>query len=94
MCGGITLAADKLRSKTGWPSPHSDTFGFNLKSGGHKTGDDQNDRFQNMGDDAKLWTSTKVGSYYEAVTAYHPSIAIGNYSPEWRFSCRCVKDKE
>lgn len=94
-CGGTTDAADKLRSSTGWPTSHSDAFGFGLKPGGHFLGDNSSSDFQHIGTDAKLWTSSEEGGYYVAVNAYHPGIFLGTYSypdPTWKFSCRCVQD--
>ncbi len=95
-CGGETEAADKLRSSSGWPTSHSDVFGFNLKAAGHYTEGGGNSLFRWIGEDTKLWTSSQNSSgLYIALSAFHPGLSFGSFTAtgqEWYFSCRCIKD--
>ena len=90
-CGGFTQAADKLRSATGWSSPHSDEFGFNLLPAGYG----YSSLFVDLGKDARFWTSTPEAGNYSAFIAPYPGLGFDPYNnPDNVFSCRCVKDKE
>lgn len=85
-----------LRTTNLWITPGTNTTDFSLCPGGMYNAD--NGRFENMGGDAYLWSSTPVTpntvSYVGHSSCWCNEFLVGNSTSGNGYSVRCVKNNE
>ncbi|MET0464089.1 MAG: FISUMP domain-containing protein [Chitinophagaceae bacterium] len=99
--GGAEKAKTALRSRTGWPTPNqnTDAFGFKLTPSGMAVTGPNGMLYQYQGQGGYFWTTTKSsqGALDYGINGYSPNLGPVAFGPaadvDYRFSCRCVKDK-
>ncbi|MDY6332654.1 MAG: fibrobacter succinogenes major paralogous domain-containing protein [Fibrobacter sp.] len=94
--GGKSIAAQKLKSTTGWTTyrgiTNEDAFAFSALPAGFRLDDGY---FSSEGYDAFFWSSTEYGSdfaYYVGLGYNDGDASLGSSYKSYGFSVRCLKD--
>jgi len=103
--GGINIAGNKLKSKSGWKSyigiSNTDDFGFSALPGGRRLPDGADDAFHDAGNYGYWWTATETDNIYytDGYYAYSRLMDYNNndvylyyYEKGYGQSVRCVSN--